>query len=162
MLKPSLAASLALLPLAILHIAASSHPMEVRDATRVLLTGDIIFKTNSAALDLPKSEAALKKVAAAINKLSPDARVRIGVHSDTRGSDTYNLRMSQDRAASVARWLVSHDISCARLIPTGFGESRPLTKKLSKNKNNRRVEIISLSADADAADGGALAEWRCE
>jgi outer membrane protein OmpA-like peptidoglycan-associated protein len=151
-------APLCLIPLAIALIAASSHPMEVRDAERVLLTGDIKFKTNSAEL-LPISEIGLAKVAAAIHKIPAERRVRIGVHSDMRGSDTYNLAMSQQRATSVARWLVEHGVPCARLVPVGFGELRPLSKK--QQPYNRRVEITSLSAAADAADGGALGQWSC-
>lgn len=163
MLNPRRLALASLLPLAALCLASSSHPMEVRDAQRVLITGDIIFKTNSPELE-PKSEAALAKIAAAIKKIPAERKIRIGVHSDTRGADSYNLAMSQRRAASVADWLAHHGVSCQRLVPVGYGESRPITYKGSKQKINRRVEVVSIAPDsntADAADGGALAEWTC-
>jgi len=50
--------------------------------------------------------------------------VEIGSHTDTRGKDGYNKKLSQRRAESVVKWLVKNGIDRDRLVPRGYGESR--------------------------------------
>lgn len=55
---------------------------------------------------------------------NPNIRIELGSHTDARGSDTYNSRLSQERAQSVVNYLVSKGISVQRVIAKGYGETR--------------------------------------
>ena len=50
-----------------------------------------------------------------------DARVQVGGHTDAVGTDAYNQKLSQDRAAAVVNWLVAHGIPRERLEVRGYG-----------------------------------------
>ena len=57
---------------------------------------------------------------------NPDITVEIGSHTDSRGSDLYNMKLSQARAQSVVDYLISKGIAPDRLIAKGYGETRLL------------------------------------
>jgi outer membrane protein OmpA-like peptidoglycan-associated protein len=68
-------------------------------------------------------------------------------HTDSDGSDNYNLKLSYDRAESVKRYLVGNfGISSDRLLVRGYGEGMPVAANTSAaNKQlNRRVEIVAV------------------
>jgi outer membrane protein OmpA-like peptidoglycan-associated protein len=70
----------------------------------------------------------------------------IGGHTDAVGSDQYNERLSEQRAASVKEYLVERSgIQAHRLVDKGFGESRLLDSKHPLDGVNRRVQIITLA-----------------
>ena len=73
----------------------------------------------------------------------PDARFVVEGHTDAQGEDAYNLKLSEDRAASVVAWLAEHGVDAARLTPQGFGESRPVADNATETGRqlNRRVEV---------------------
>ncbi len=64
-------------------------------------------------------------------------------HTDSDGSDSYNFQLSERRAASVANYLVAHDLKGERFQVLGAGESRPVASNNSEDGKslNRRVEI---------------------
>ena len=62
----------------------------------------------------------------AIFKQNPDITVEIGSHTDSRGSDAYNLKLSQARAQSVVDYLITKGIESERLIAKGYGETKLL------------------------------------
>ena len=62
----------------------------------------------------------------AIFKQNPDITVEIGSHTDSRGSDAYNLKLSQARAQSVVDYLITKGIETERLIAKGYGETKLL------------------------------------
>jgi len=72
--------------------------------------------------------------------------VRIAGHTDSRGSDEYNQRLSEARAKSVYEYLISQGISADRLSYIGYGESRPIDTNDTEEgrQNNRRVELEIL------------------
>ena len=74
-------------------------------------------------------------------KLNPNLTVEIQGHTDSRGSDAYNQRLSEQRAASVKRYLVNQGINPARLVTRGFGEAVPVASNLTEEgrAHNRRV-----------------------
>jgi outer membrane protein OmpA-like peptidoglycan-associated protein len=80
-------------------------------------------------------------------------------HTDSTGSDDYNLRLSQRRADSVANYLVLRGVTRARIETIGYGESYPVASNATADgrARNRRVEIkitpIS-QAEVDAARRG--------
>jgi outer membrane protein OmpA-like peptidoglycan-associated protein len=55
---------------------------------------------------------------------NPDVKIAIGAHTDSRGSDSYNLQLSQRRANTVLKFLVNKGISADRLEAQGFGETQ--------------------------------------
>ena len=69
----------------------------------------------------------------------------IGGHTDARGSESYNKRLSQRRAKAVVEFLASnYGIDEKSLTPIGYGESRLLPNLSSSADNQRRAEIINL------------------
>jgi outer membrane protein OmpA-like peptidoglycan-associated protein len=73
--------------------------------------------------------------------------VRIEGHTDSRGQNDYNLRLSQARAESVRDYLVARGIDHARMEPKGYGEEVPLADNRTKagRDQNRRVEFVITS-----------------
>lgn len=79
---------------------------------------------------------------------NPNAKVEINSHTDSRGSDVYNLKLSQERANSVVNFLVNYGLSRNRLTAVGFGESRLInacrdgvTCSEADHQANRRTEF---------------------
>ncbi len=72
-----------------------------------------------------------------------DILVHLSGHTDFIGSDEYNLKLSRDRARSVADYLASKGIDATRIATYGFGKSRPLRPEKTDEARsiNRRVEI---------------------
>jgi len=69
--------------------------------------------------------------------------LRVEGHTDSQGTSALNQKLSQQRAASVVRWLVQHGITASRLTSQGFGFDRPIDTNETPEgrKNNRRVEF---------------------
>lgn len=57
---------------------------------------------------------------------NPDIKIELGAHTDSKGNDGYNLKLSQRRAESVVKYLISKGIDKERLVPTGYGETQPI------------------------------------
>ena len=82
-----------------------------------------------------------------ILKRYPDLRVEVAGHTDSKGTDAYNQKLSERRASAVYDYLTSNGIDAGRLVgPTGYGESRPLeqteqTLPGCKSETNRRTEL---------------------
>lgn len=73
----------------------------------------------------------------------PTMSLLIEGHTDSEGSDAYNLQLSRERAKAAMDYLVDNGISSARLQSNGYGESRPITTNSSADgrAQNRRVEF---------------------
>jgi len=101
----------------------------------------IHFDTNSATLR-PDSAPALAAVLTLINGRS-GSRWLIAGHTDNQGSAELNGRLSKARAASVIAWLTAHGVAAQRLVPQGFGATRPVADNSTDSGRalNRRVEI---------------------
>lgn len=71
--------------------------------------------------------------------------IQVEGHTDSTGSDSYNLDLSQRRAESVVNYLTSKGISASRLNARGYGESSPISSNdtSSSRAQNRRVEIFA-------------------
>jgi len=79
-------------------------------------------------------------------KENPELKVEIRSHTDSRGSDEYNLTLSQKRAESVVKYLVSKGISPERLIAKGYGEKHPIASNDTEEgrAKNRRTEFVII------------------
>jgi outer membrane protein OmpA-like peptidoglycan-associated protein len=92
----------------------------------------------------------LENVVQILNKY-PSMKIEIGAHTDFRGSDTYNLMLSEKRAKSVKKYLESKGINANRISAVGYGETKPIN---NCNKpgicneegydKNRRCEFVIL------------------
>lgn len=108
------------------------------------LSKAIYFKTGSAQL-LTASFPPLDSILSILNN-NPEIHLRIEGHTDNVGMETYNIKLSQDRAKAVLDYLTRHNISSKRLISKGYGSKQPIAdnKTLDGRAENRRVELISL------------------
>ena len=137
-----------------------SAPGEIVDArgcalfTRTL--EGVTFASGTQRLD-DGSRLALDRLAADL-QAHPDVTVRLEGHTDNRGTASSNLELSKERVMAVARYLVARGVSPARLVPYGYGESRPRMGNATAagRERNRRIEIV-LQDPADAPPP-ALAE----
>ncbi len=109
----------------------------------------IYYDVNSADLRT-ESEVELDKVVGFM-KDNPHLKIELGSHTDSRGSDAYNLRLSQKRAESATQYLIDQGIDKKRIIPKGYGESRPVNRCVNgvscsaeEHQENRRTEIKIL------------------
>lgn len=89
------------------------------------------------------SFALLERLAKLINEHPEYVHIEVQGHTDERGPDWFNERLSQTRADSVMAFLVSHGVSAERLTAKGFGKSKPLDEKRTEYAfyMNRRVEF---------------------
>lgn len=107
---------------------------------------NVYFETNSANL-LPESEATLNEVGAVLEKFV-DLKVEVQGHTDTRGSNVYNRRLSQERAESVRNYLLKHfRLHVENVTAKGYGETQPETREKNDEERlrNRRVVIKALN-----------------
>ncbi len=100
---------------------------------------NIFFEFNSAKL-LPESIGELQRVLKLMQE-NPDIKVEIAGHTDSIGTESYNLKLSQQRADAVKEWLVQHGIDSSRIIAKGYGESQPIADNGTEEgrAKNRRV-----------------------
>lgn len=120
--------------------------------------GGLAFNYKSTQLH-PDSLPRLDKVAQVL-KDKPDMRVRIGGHTDSVGSDAYNLRMSLARAESVRDYLVAQGVAAERITVKGYGEGRPVADNASESGRaaNRRVVLRFHLPGQDPEAPGAEAQ----
>lgn len=126
----------------------------------------IIVKFDSGIL-FDVDQSALKSVAKAnIESLStslknnPQTNILIVGHTDATGTDAYNYRLSERRAASVKSYAISQGISASRLTTEGRGETEPIADNTtdSGKAQNRRVEIVIVANEAMKAEARASGE----
>lgn len=117
---------------------------QVRDMARgtvITLSGGVLFETGRAEL-LPGAQDRLSRVADFL-KASPRGVVVEG-YTDSTGSSSTNLRLSERRADSVRDYLVAQGVSADRISAAGKGESSPVASNANSagRAMNRRVEIV--------------------
>ena len=81
-------------------------------------------------------------------KSKPSMVLEIAGHTDFKGSETYNISLSQKRADAVKNYLVANGIEESRVVAKGYGEKYPLATnddELEGRELNRRTEFIILS-----------------
>ena len=98
-----------------------------------VLIENIFYDFDKATLR-PESAAALDELVKLLEE-NPNVTIELSAHTDFKGSDQYNERLSQRRAESVVNYLIDHGIAADRLTPKGYGESRP--KKIKRKVAER-------------------------
>ena len=93
--------------------------------------------------------ARLDEIAATLAKHPEIKSIRIEGHTDNRGSDAYNLKLSDARAASVRQYMIEKGLTGDRLLSEGFGESKPIKSNRTKKgrAKNRRVEFVIVERE---------------
>jgi len=73
-----------------------------------------------------------------------DVDIEVAGHTDSMGSDAYNMKLSQQRAGAVRNFLISKGVAADRLTAKGYGESQPVADNATEEGRfkNRRVELI--------------------
>ncbi len=127
----------------------------VIEQDRIRILDAVYFATGSDVI-LRRSFRLLDNVASVLAQHPEIARVRVEGHTDSRGEHDYNVQLSQRRAESVVRYLVTKGIAAERLEARGFGPDRPVVpnaRRASEHAQNRRVEfnIVRDGAEAPAA-----------
>ncbi|MCM2562595.1 OmpA family protein [Lutimaribacter sp. EGI FJ00015] len=114
------------------------------DRLIVSMSQDILFATDSSTLATSIRDE-LRSVAASLQKY-PESRVQVLGHTDNTGEASYNLDLSQRRAAAVSSELISSGVSANRIQTIGRGEDQPVASNLTPEgrAQNRRVEIVIL------------------
>lgn len=112
-----------------------------RELGKIEIKQKVYFKSGKAIINV-RSFTLLNEVAQAL-KSNDSMEVLVEGHTDSRGSDSYNLRLSDARANAVREYLMGQGIATDRLKSMGFGETKPIAsnKRKKGRRKNRRVEF---------------------
>lgn len=132
-------------------------PTDNGSAIMVNLPEGVTFDVGSYTLR-PQFRATLDKVAESLKRY-PDSLIDVYGHTDSTGSEAYNQTLSENRARTVANYLMSQGVPAARIRSQGFGETMPVADNTTDfgRAKNRRVEIkivpITQEDVAEARNG---------
>jgi outer membrane protein OmpA-like peptidoglycan-associated protein len=109
-----------------------------------IVTHGINFDFDKATIK-PESMGTLKMVIQ-IMKENPELKFEVGGHTDSDGDETYNRKLSQQRADAVRNQLISMGVDTSRLTAKGYGKTKPISDNSTPEgkANNRRVEFTRL------------------
>ena len=121
------------------------------------LPGAVVFVTGSDVLK-PESEEVLQVVKDYLDAKPKITLLRIEGHTDNDGTKEANQTLSEKRAMAVARWLTAAGEKCDRLLPVGFGQTKPIAgtadKQTADEKTlNRRVAFVNAALDGRPIGG---------
>jgi OOP family OmpA-OmpF porin len=131
-------------------IKAGDHPgcpkknsLIVVTEKEIRITQQIQFEFNKAVIRPGISFKILDEVVGVLND-NPKISLEVQGHTDNKGSDAYNMNLSQTRADAVRAYLVSHGIPPDRLVSKGYGFHQPLVPNstAANRELNRRVQFI--------------------
>jgi outer membrane protein OmpA-like peptidoglycan-associated protein len=138
--------------------AAMALPIQLKPSRIELTTKEVkiheqVFFAYDRALIDQRSFAVLSEVAATL-KLHPEIlQVEIQGHTDAKGTEAYNLQLSQQRADAVRDWLIREGIDPARLLAVGYGNTQPLASNATETgrQKNRRVQFEIQQTNASSS-----------
>jgi len=109
-----------------------------------IVTHGINFDVNKSTIR-PESMGTLNMIVKVMQD-NPALKFEVGGHTDSDGDDSYNLKLSQQRADAVKQQLISLGIDATRLKSKGYGETKPISdnKTYEGKANNRRVEFVKI------------------
>lgn len=107
----------------------------------VTLRSDVLFDVDSSRLK-PGAYDEIDRVADVLVRY-PETRVTVNGHTDSTGSETHNLTLSEERAFAVADVLIDDGVHQNRVVTQGFGETRPIASNATEagRQLNRRVTL---------------------
>ena len=123
--------------------AAPPPPPPPAKGTKIATIGGAQFDFNKATIK-PSGRDVLDKAVKTL-KDNPDLHVVIEGHTDSVGSDSYNLKLSERRAAAVKTYLVGEGISATRITTRGYGKTRPVASNETEagRAQNRRADVVA-------------------
>jgi outer membrane protein OmpA-like peptidoglycan-associated protein len=109
-----------------------------------IILRNIFFDFDKATIR-PESANELDRLIKLLND-NPTVKIELGSHTDSKGSDDYNMRLSDSRSKSVVDYLISKGIAAGRLVAKGYGETKPMDTNDTDagRQNNRRSEFKIL------------------
>ena len=122
---------------------------ETGEEIRIELAADVLFDFDKADLR-PAAQSVLHQVAGIIQQKAKGS-VRIEGHTDSKGNDAYNQKLSERRANSVKAWLTDKEgLQKVQFATQGFGAKKPVASNTKPDgsddpegrQKNRRVEIV--------------------
>ena len=131
---------------------------QVKEESRgmvITLSGQVLFVTGKAEL-LPAAQDQLTVVAKALQDQGEIKPIVVEGYTDSVGSESTNMKLSQDRADAVRSFLVSKGLPSDKLSAVGKGKSNPVASNDTADgrANNRRVEIVVAGGSANAITNG--------
>ncbi len=108
-----------------------------QDVLTATFKSGVMFDFDSAVLK-PGGQTEIARVAKVLNDY-PQTMIRVEGHTDTKGSEEYNQKLSERRANSVKNALIQDGVNGQRITTIGYGESQPIS---SDDALNRRVNIV--------------------
>lgn len=123
-------------------VAPAAKPAEpVRELPKISLGTTVLFDFDKSVIK-PEGRVALDRISDNIRKINLDVVVAIG-HTDSIGSDAYNLRLGLRRAEAVKAYLVSKGLPANKITVESHGERQPIADNRTEigRAQNRRVEI---------------------
>ncbi len=118
---------------------------EVTDTIRVVKLSDKAFILENIYYDFDdwrltnEAEKAIDTTLLKILKLNPEIKVEISSHTDSKGSGTYNITLSQKRAESVVQYLKRNGISSSRMVAKGYGKTQPIAPNTNEDGSDNPV-----------------------
>ncbi|MES2850864.1 MAG: OmpA family protein [Bacteroidota bacterium] len=134
-----------------LGVSAQEYKLE---GNEVKIQKEIQFKSGTAEL-LPESDAALLVIKKYLEDKSYISLLRIEAHTDNSGDAEANQTLSEKRAEAVSDKLVALGVDCNRLLPVGFGDTKPVaTNSTTEGKaQNRRTSFVNAALKGKAIGG---------
>jgi outer membrane protein OmpA-like peptidoglycan-associated protein len=119
----------------------------VGEGIKITFDSGLLFDVDRAALK-SASRTELAKLAAILNKYD-DTEILLEGHTDSTGSEEYNLQLSRLRSQSVANYLGSLNVRATRFTIMGYGETQPIANNEAADgrATNRRVEVAIYAND---------------
>jgi outer membrane protein OmpA-like peptidoglycan-associated protein len=119
----------------------------VGEGIKITFASGILFDYNSADLKW-EAQQNLTKLAGILNKYD-DTNILIEGHTDSDGSESYNMQLSNRRAQSVANHLSGLNVNATRFTMMGYGEAQPIASNATAagKAQNRRVEVAIMAND---------------
>ena len=115
-----------------------------KDALIITFKSDVMFDTNSSVIkSAAYASGEIDRVAQILNRY-PDTTIKVVGYTDSTGSESYNLQLSEQRANAVKNALVVKNVQAARISALGMGESNPIADNSTAagRQLNRRVNIV--------------------
>jgi OOP family OmpA-OmpF porin len=121
-------------------------PAPAPEPAPMVILGDVNFAFDSAVLK-PNAKEKIEKAVAHIQKMSDENFELLG-HTDSIGTEEYNMGLSQRRADAVRNAMIKLGVAPERLIARGYGETKPIASNATKEgrAENRRVELLGRKA----------------